>query len=292
MQSGNSSKFLNIGCGQRFHHDWINVDVVPAHPSVIQCDVQKGIPYPDNFFDVVYHSHVLEHFERRNALLFIKECRRVLKPGGLIRIAVPDLEEIARSYLEAMEKAFKREQDWQDNYDWIMLELYDQAVRTRSGGEMFSYLGRNELPNREFLLQRGGIEIRNIIERRRKTGKTGPNENQGKRSRSISIAGLLSNPRAYLAKKKEHLIRYLLGPEYDVLQIGRFRKRGEVHLWMYDRYSLGKLLQDSGFLDPEARSASESAIPGWSGYQLDTEPDGSDYKPGSLYMEAMKPGKE
>ena len=58
---------------------------------------------------------------------------------------------------------------------------------------------------------------------------------------------------------------------------------------MYDRYSLARLLRDSGFRDPVRREANESLIPGWTKFNLDTEPDGTVYKPDSMYMEAVKP---
>jgi hypothetical protein len=57
---------------------------------------------------------------------------------------------------------------------------------------------------------------------------------------------------------------------------------------MYDQYSLTRLLRRVGFADPKRFDASESQIPGWVAYNLDTEPDGAVYKPDSLYMEAVK----
>ncbi|ETR69785.1 MAG: hypothetical protein OMM_09304 [Candidatus Magnetoglobus multicellularis str. Araruama] len=64
-----------------------------------------GIPYADYSVDVVYHSHVLEHMPRQFAPVFIQECFRVLKIGGIIRVAVPDLERIVREYLKNLEQA-------------------------------------------------------------------------------------------------------------------------------------------------------------------------------------------
>ncbi|QUY40607.1 hypothetical protein [Acaryochloris marina] len=58
---------------------------------------------------------------------------------------------------------------------------------------------------------------------------------------------------------------------------------------MYDRYSLARLLKECGFEQITQRSATESYIPGWSSFNLDTEADGNIYKPDSLYMEAIKP---
>jgi hypothetical protein len=58
---------------------------------------------------------------------------------------------------------------------------------------------------------------------------------------------------------------------------------------MYDRYSLGRLLRECGFVEIVQRLASESYIEKWSNFNLDTQPDGTIYKPDSLFMEALKP---
>ena len=91
------------------------------------------------------------------------------------------------------------------------------------------------------------------------------------------------------ARRREALLRFILKDEYDTLQMGRFRKGGEIHQWMYDNYSLGALLTDCGFIKVITRNAKESYLPEWQSYTLDTEPDGSTYKPDSLFMEAIKP---
>ncbi len=77
--------------------------------------------------------------------------------------------------------------------------------------------------------------------------------------------------------------------DLDALQIGRFRKTGDAHQWMYDSYSLAQLLEATGFSSPRRYTAIESRIPRWSNFHLDSEPDGTIYKPDSLYMEALKP---
>src|SRR5690606_28178644 len=120
------TRMLNIGCGFSYHPDWINVDIRAVGPEVLTCDVRKGLPFPSSSFDVVYHSHLLEHLRRQEAAHFMRECFRVLKPGGIMRVVVPDLERICRSYLEQLELGLKTGDA--ANYDWIMLELYDQTV--------------------------------------------------------------------------------------------------------------------------------------------------------------------
>src|SRR5581483_3067934 len=86
---------------------------------------------------------------------------------------------------------------------------------------------------------------------------------------------------------RERLLRWFLGKEYLLLQIGRFRRSGEIHHWMFDRYSLRRLLLECGFCQVEAVHAAASRIPCWPSYGLDTQAGGRPTKPDSLYMEAL-----
>jgi hypothetical protein len=72
------------------------------------------------------------------------------------------------------------------------------------------------------------------------------------------------------------------------LQIGKFRLGGEIHQWMYDTFSLGRLLKIIGFKEIIVRDAFTSYFDEWKKYNLDTEPDGTIYKPDSNYIEAIK----
>jgi predicted SAM-dependent methyltransferase len=275
-------KRLNLGCGSRFHPEWVNLDLVPANPLVRACDLSKGIPFPDGSFAVVYHSHVLEHFRREKALWFLRECHRVLELGGIVRVAVPDLEQIARIYLRALEGALREEGDWPHHYEWIMLELYDQVVREESGGAMGRYLRKHPIPNEAFVRGRVGGEGRRTCEV--------PRSDPVQRDHGLErLRRLAARVRRIPRRIRTAMLKALLGQEgCAMLEIARFRERGEIHRWMYDRYSLGKLLREAGFQDPKPLGAAESQIPGWAGYNLDTEPDGTVYKPDSLYMEAVK----
>ncbi len=71
------------------------------------------------------------------------------------------------------------------------------------------------------------------------------------------------------------------------LNIGRFRLGGEIHQWMYDRYSLGQLLAKNGFVDIKVVNADESNIPNWNSFGLDIIGD-KVRKPDSLFIEARK----
>lgn len=84
--------------------------------SVHYLDVRKRFPYSDNTFHFVYTSHLLEHLLPAEAEFCVSEIYRVLKPGGIVRIAVPDLDQVIASYdpqnpelwLEAFLKQAKR----------------------------------------------------------------------------------------------------------------------------------------------------------------------------------------
>ena len=267
-------KGLNLGCGPRFHPDWVNLDLRPASPAVRHWDLRRELPFSDASFDVVYHSHVLEHFSQRNGLHFLERCRKVLRPDGIIRVVVPDLERIVELYRQALSKALNGEQDASIDYDWAMIEMYDQTVRENSGGEMVQFVQKSTPTRLSLLKARLGGELDRML----------PTEGQS----SAAEASLnLSSLRYWIRRRG---LRVLLGSEalaaYDH---GKFRDGGEVHKWMYDRYSLGRALESTGFVEVRQCSPGESRIANWSGYNLDTEPDGSTYKPDSLFMEAIRP---
>jgi predicted SAM-dependent methyltransferase len=281
--------YLNLGCGNQFHPAWTNVEFRPSDPSVLCWDLGLGVPFPDETFEVVYHSHLLEHFPRAHASPFLRECHRVMKPKGIIRVVVPDLERIVRIYLKALEGSLCGVKQWQDNYDWIMLELYDQTVREHAGGDMAVYLRQGRLANREFVIERLGVEAKRILREDVEPGGDGETVCAGRPSLPIDLAHAMKRAFKTCGVLREWVIKGLLGRQYELLQVGRFRRCGEVHLWMYDRYSLAELLERVGFENLQLVGPAESRIPNWADYHLDIGRDGVIYKPDSLYMEAMKP---
>jgi len=279
--------FLNLGCGQRFHPDWTNIDFSSTNEGVIAHNLNQGIPFPDNFFDVVYHSHVLEHFSKAEAELFLKECYRVLRPKGIIRVVVPDLENIAKTYLTALEKIDSGYYEWIANYEWILLEMLDQTVRKLSGGDMKKYLLKERIDNQEFVINRMGIEAKKIIELGIKYRQK-PHSISLPKNKLKELLKHLYQLFRYPKYCREVLIKKLLGDEYENLEIGRFRQNGEVHQWMYDRYSLSVILEKCGFEQIVKRTATESYLSNFVSYNLDTAVNGTVYRPHSLFMEGVK----
>ena len=72
-----------------------------------------------------------------------------------------------------------------------------------------------------------------------------------------------------------------------IIKIGKFRLSGEVHYWMYGRFSLQRLLQQAGFKNISIKNPNESDIPDWNAYELDVK-GGCVIDPASIFMEATK----
>ena len=71
---------------------WLNTDVLPTSRKVAYLDATRRFPFNDDVFDYVYSEHMIEHIEHEGAVFMLRECFRVLKPGGKIRISTPDLK--------------------------------------------------------------------------------------------------------------------------------------------------------------------------------------------------------
>lgn len=266
-------KLVNVGCGRQAHPAWCNLDLTACAPGVIEHDLRQGLPFDDNACDAVYHSHVLEHLRPEEAARLLAECFRVLKPGGTLRIAVPDLEGIARQYLSTLEAAADDPSASAD-HQWMTVELLDQLVRTRSGGQMRQYFEDDHLPNRPFIRSRIGGEI---------AGWGASASRAGLGTRLKRAVGKIQRGAALAAA------RITLGRQgYQDLKEVLFRRSGEVHQWMYDRISLQRLLQSHGFAEIRRCSAVQSRIPNFASFELDAA-EGEVRKPDSLFMEATKP---
>jgi SAM-dependent methyltransferase len=109
---------INIGSGLSGAPGWYNIDNSPTillsrlplgrrlfrtpdwPKDVHRQNVKKGLPFADQSVRYIYSSHTFEHFTWEDSVLVAKECFRVLQPGGVIRVVVPDLGLIVREYLQ------------------------------------------------------------------------------------------------------------------------------------------------------------------------------------------------
>jgi SAM-dependent methyltransferase len=260
---------LNLGCGSVCHPDWVNLDTIASRPDVVACDLRRPLPFADAVAEACYASHVLEHLNQHDARCLLDECHRLLRPGGILRIVVPDLEGIATAYLKSL--AGRRE-----DHRWMILEMVDQLVRTKPGGEMHALITSCDVPNVSFIVGRVGMDAEQLL-----AGQGGTAKPIRRSWRHIARRG-----REELAAM---LAAVALGREgRAALREGLFRRSGQVHLWMYDRVSLADLIIESGFASPRVCQASESDIAGFLTSNFDVV-NGRVRKPDSLFMEATKP---
>jgi predicted SAM-dependent methyltransferase len=89
---------LHLGCGKKnLGEDWIHIDG-SNYPHIKYHNITK-LPFEDETVDLIYLSHVFEYFDREEVIDVLKEWQRVLKKGGILRLAVPDFEACAKLYV-------------------------------------------------------------------------------------------------------------------------------------------------------------------------------------------------
>ena len=96
---------LNLGCGTNLLPGWDNHDQ--------DVDLRQPLPWPDAAADYILLEHVLEHFNSAAGYSILEECWRVLKPGGVLRVCVPDVSRVAKG--DADYAAFVAKQGWGSN---------------------------------------------------------------------------------------------------------------------------------------------------------------------------------
>lgn len=271
-------KLLNIACGMRFHEDWINIDFSANSPLIRKTNILGGLPFDQASIDVAYSSHFLEHLAPEQAQALLNDVFRILKPGGILRVVVPDLENICREYLKKLDEVSENPVKERE-YDWIVLELLDQLVRVQHGGRMG--------PVTKAAYARNDNELIEYIQRR-----LGKKEEQvhaslggiGERLGRISL-DKIRNKLLYTYLK---FIRLMIPANLRNLVFCN-TSIGERHQWMYDRFSMNRLLSNAGFIEIKVHQFNTSGIPNFNTYGLDMFPDGTPYKGNSsIYIEAVK----
>jgi predicted SAM-dependent methyltransferase len=96
MEQASHPVRLNLGSGRAPIPGFVNVDILPDEPGVdVVADIGEPLPFDDGSVDLIYASHVLEHFPHGDVPRILGHWRRVLRDGGELLIGVPDLDAIA-----------------------------------------------------------------------------------------------------------------------------------------------------------------------------------------------------
>jgi predicted SAM-dependent methyltransferase len=154
---------LNLGSGPRGVGDshWINVDGFRDRNVHYVLDISRRLPFGSNSFDGVFCEHVLEHFSLEDGERIAREVCRILRPGGSVRIIVPDAELLLQRYFSApgeivawrgaghetpmqvVNSYFRQRYEHQFLYDWVTMERmlrragFGQVARTSVGSAVY-----------------------------------------------------------------------------------------------------------------------------------------------------------
>jgi predicted SAM-dependent methyltransferase len=119
--SGNALRKLHVGCGTNRFPGWINADITAGSELIIY--MEKRLPFRDGGLSRIYCEHVLEHTTREAGQTFLKEAYRTLEPGGVLRIAVPDLATLVDAYAK---------DDWRERIEWTRIPFYQDTIENRA----------------------------------------------------------------------------------------------------------------------------------------------------------------
>jgi len=265
--------FLNLACGDFYltSPDWTNLDFYPHSKYVTKANLLQSLPFPSENFDVVYTSHFIEHIPKSRVFDFLTECHRVLKPNGVIRIIVPDFENIAREYIQNINA---------NNLEYAefnIIEMIDQCVRTRSGGELSSWRARAGITEitKQYISSRTGYQYKDLADQ--------PRTRRGKAT--VDVPKLLL--RKIMKIYSTSILKLL--PKWFVENHVNLTNTGELHRWVYDSHLLKKLLLQVGFGETFQLTAESSTILDFPLYPLDIDESARSRKgKESMYLEARK----
>lgn len=106
----------NIGCGPIYMDGWVNIDISSTHKTDICCDILQS-HFDNDFFDVILCVHCFEHLDFPvDAVEGLNRFYKWLKPGGIIRMAVPDLELAVKAYVTTGDLKFLYAEDFKAYY--------------------------------------------------------------------------------------------------------------------------------------------------------------------------------
>jgi predicted SAM-dependent methyltransferase len=118
---------VHFGCGYHKLEGWINVDLDMACKPDLVADLRQNLPFKSRSADYIHSEDFVDQLDLKRGYHFFKECHRVLKEGGVMRVLTPDLHQFARRYVRG---------------DKSLLNLWDEQVgvpiKTRSLCELFN----------------------------------------------------------------------------------------------------------------------------------------------------------
>jgi len=136
---------LQLGAGDNSYEGWLNTDIDPLENQAY-LDASKPFPLPDSSLHYVFSEHLIEHLTYEQGMAMLRESRRVLAPGGKVRIATPNLTKFIELFRESPAQGarqyMKRAQDWHEWPRTADPACYILNSELRSWGHQFVYTRR------------------------------------------------------------------------------------------------------------------------------------------------------
>lgn len=270
---------VNLACGGTYMRDdgWINLDYESSSAFVRQADLLKRLPLAEGSAALVYSSHFVEHIPRSEVPAFFNECRRVLAPRGVLRLVLPDLENLCRTYLE------HRERSEHSKANFVVLEMIDQCVRRYPGGELGRFY--------EALRGASTVDAEMIDYVRERTGESLLRPTRPRLASTLGRARSLSaRLHRCLERLWVHAVLALLPSAFRSQNVS-LAAVGERHHWLWDFEQLRAVLCSVGFVAIERCEPHTSRFAEFPFMPLDVDRDGRPRKGvESMYVEAQKTG--
>lgn len=120
---------LHLGCGNIIKQGWLNVDINPVEGAE-RMDASKHFPFPNESFKYIYSEHLIEHLNYIEGRNMLDECYRILRKGGILRIATPSLESILDIYTHPKESLHSRYISWSNHKyaPWLVQDFYNSEA--------------------------------------------------------------------------------------------------------------------------------------------------------------------
>lgn len=110
--SRHGAKKLHVSCGDNGLEGWLNTEYFPTARGLVHLDATGPFPFPDGAFDFVFSEHMIEHVPYAGGQNMLRECHRVLREDGVLRVSTPDLAFLVDLYRSDKSELQRAYVDW------------------------------------------------------------------------------------------------------------------------------------------------------------------------------------
>ena len=252
MENNNKIKRLHFGYNDITPDGWLNIDVVKKQDNVYNYNPNFGLPFLDESFDIIYVRDILERISESRSKNFLIDCLRTLNPGGVIRIAIKDLEGLCKNYLNEAEKLKNSDSSDELRLNFAKIELLDNLTLEGKAGKIEKFVKENFDKEKQYIIDRIGKDSANNIK----------------------------NSNTQIAYANETALPAINSDE--IISLNKYCN-------LFDFYGLKKILKDVGFKEITKKAYNESFSEDYLNYNIDSDDEGKIKHPDEIFIEARKP---